>query len=272
MTERISVQKETDKSRLSSFLEKDRIWAGYAICDLEDELFPLCDWYVATENNDVIALCLHFKGLKIPTQITMGNPLGVEKILEVVDSPKTMYAHIPLTHREAVQKFYSFSQLSLMKRMAVSKECFKPVEGSAVRLYERDLADLERLYTLHPSGAFFRPYMLTLGAYYGVRKDGELVSAAGTHVSSPSHGMACIGNVFTDPSHRGKGYATACTSQVVKELLTKYDDIILNVDNQNRQAVRIYEKLGFREHCVYLEGLGTLKKPKTAKKIASSQF
>jgi len=266
MTERISVKKENDKSRLFSFLEKDRIWAGYAICDLEDELFPLCDWYVATENNNVIALCLHFKGLKIPSQITMGNPLGVEKILGAVDGPKTLYAHIPLNHREAVQKFYSFSLLTLMKRMAVSRECFKPVEDSAVRLYDRDLADLERLYTLHPSGAFFRPYMLTLGVYYGIRKNGELVSVAGTHVSSPSHGMACIGNVFTDPSHRGKGYATVCTSQVVKELLTKYGDIILNVDDQNRQAVRIYEKLGFRGHSVYLEGLGRLKKPKRSQK------
>jgi len=75
----------------------------------------------------------------------------------------------------------------------------------------------------------------------------------------------CIGNVFTSPSYRGKGYATVCTSQVVKELLAKYDDIILNVDNQNRQAVGIYEKLGFREHCTYLEGLGTLKQPKGSK-------
>ena len=176
-----------------------------------------------------------------------------------------MYAHIPLTHREAVQKFYSFSQLSLMKRMSASKEFFKPAEGSAIRLCERDLADLEKLYTLHPSGAFFRPYMLTLGVYYGVRKDGVLVSVAGTHVSSPSYRMACIGNVFTDPSHRGKGYATVCTSKVVKELLSKHDDIILNVDNQNKAAVRIYEKLGFHEHCTYLEGLGTLKHPKGSK-------
>lgn len=266
MTERISVHKETDKSRLFSFLEKDRVWAGYAICDLEDELFPFCDWYIAIENNNVIALCLHFKGLKLPTQITVGNPLGVKKILEAVDAPKIMYAHIPLTHREAVEKFYSFSQLILMKRMAVSREYFKPVESSVVRLCDRDLTDLERLYTLHPSGAFFRPYMLTLGVYYGVRKDGVLVSVAGTHVSSPSHRMACIGNVFTDPSHRGKGYATACTSQVAKELLAKHDDIILNVDNQNRQAVRIYEKLGFHEHCAYLEGLGTLKQPKESQK------
>jgi GNAT superfamily N-acetyltransferase len=254
MEREISICRETSKEKLLSFLEKDRIWAGYAICDLEPELFPLCDWYTARMNNDVISLALYFKGLEPQTQITMGAPTGIDRILETAEVPGRLYAHIPLRHRQVLEKFYSFTQLKSMKRMMVTRKSFRPAVGSTKRLEERDLQGLEELYA-PPHEAFFRRYMLTSGVYYGVQENGTLVSAAGTHVCSPSHRLACVGNVFTHPSHRGKSYGTICTSEAVKELLTIHDDVILNVDSRNLTAIKIYEKLGFQEYCMYLEGL-----------------
>jgi predicted GNAT family acetyltransferase len=101
--------------------------------------------------------------------------------------------------------------------------------------------------------------MLTSGVYYGIRKDGTLVSVAGTHVCSSNHKIACVGNVFTLPSCCDKGYATICTSKVVEELLLSHSDIILNVNSKNIPAIKVYKKLGFREHYTYYGGLGTLK-------------
>ncbi len=253
----ISVRRERDKTRIRSFLETDRLWAGYALCDLQQDLFQLCDWHVACVDDAIISLCLYYKGLQPPTQITMGAPYGIEKILNSADVLGELYAHIPLQHREVLERYYAFSELQLMKRMAVAKDTFTPVAGKATRLSEEDLRDLETLYALH-SRAFFQPYMLANGVYYGVKRHGVLLSAAGTHVCSPAHSMACLGNVFTHPAHRGKGYASICTSQVVEELLTHHHDVILNVGSQNTPAITIYEKLGFHEHCTYLEGLGTL--------------
>ena len=257
MKEEISVRGERDKEKIRSLLETDRLWAGYALCDLEQELFRLCDWHVACIDYAIISLCLYYRGLQPPTQITMGKPYGIEKILNATDVLRELYAHIPLHHREVLEKYYSFNELQLMKRMAIAKDTFTPVAGKAARLNEADLRDLETLYTLH-SRAFFQPYMLTSGVYYGLRRHDVLVSAAGTHVCSPAHSIACLGNVFTHPTHRGKGYAAICTSQVVEELLTHHHDVILNVGSQNTPAIAIYEKLGFHEHCTYLEGLGTL--------------
>ncbi len=253
----ILVREERDKERIRSLLETDRLWAGYALCDLEQELFRLCDWHVACIDDTVISLCLYYKGLQPPTQITVGEPYGIEKILKAAAVLREIYAHIPLHHREVLERYYSFGELQLMKRMAVAEDAFTPVAGEATRLNKEDLRDLEKLYAVH-SRAFFRPYMLTTGVYYGLKRHGVLVSAAGTHVCSPSHSIACLGNVFTHPSHRGKGYATICTSRVVEELLTHHQDVVLNVGSQNTPAIAIYERLGFHEHCTYLEGLGTL--------------
>ncbi len=258
MERKIPIRKETDKDQIHSFLETDRIWAGYAICDLEPEMFPLCDWYTAHRNNDIISLCLYFKGLQPSTQITIGEPFGVERILKTADVPREVYAHIPITHLEIVRRYYYFSGLRNMKRMVVTKESFKPVAGKATKMNPGDLMDLEQLYASQ-SETFFRSYMLASGVYYGLKKNNTLVSVAGTHVCSSSYGLACVGNIFTLPSHRRKGYATICTSQVVKELLTCYNDVILNVASDNTPAIKIYRRLGFREHCTYLEGLGKLK-------------
>ncbi|HAL61254.1 MAG TPA: hypothetical protein DCP08_02480, partial [Chloroflexi bacterium] len=106
----------------------------------------------------------------------------------------------------------------------------------------------------------FAPYQLDSGVYYGVEVGGELVSAAGTHLVSPTYQIAAVGNIFTHPSHRGQGYATACTSAVVEELLSRSLEIVLNVAQSNEVALRLYKRLGFREYCPFIEALGVRRK------------
>jgi ribosomal protein S18 acetylase RimI-like enzyme len=249
--------RESERGKIASFLQQDRIWAGYAICDLEDKLFPLCEWHSTREDDKISSLCLYFKGLDIPTQITFGDPTGIGKILQSIDSPERAYLHIPAGHREIVERFFSFKEINEMGRMWINKDTYQAVKvkGNVNRLSDEDLPNLEKLYAAYPK-AFFRPYMLTSGVYYGFFENGEIVATAGTHALSPTYGMACMGNVFTRPPYRGRGYATACASAVVAELLSNYQDIILNVNIQNSPAVRIYHKLGFRDYCPYLEAFG----------------
>jgi predicted GNAT family acetyltransferase len=93
------------------------------------------------------------------------------------------------------------------------------------------------------------------GVFYGLWVEGYLVAAAGTHLLSPTYGLAAVGNVFTHPSYRRKGYGLAATSAVVSALLeTGIRDIVLNVSQKNLPAVRIYERLGFERYCPFLEG------------------
>ena len=59
--------------------------------------------------------------------------------------------------------------------------------------------------------------------------ENRLVAVAGTHLVSPTYGVAAVGNVFTHPGHRRQGYASAATSAVVTELLDRgIQDVILN--------------------------------------------
>jgi len=80
---------------------------------------------------------------------------------------------------------------------------------------------------------------------YGVFEDGALVSVAGTLVRIPE--VWIVGGVRTLPNHRRKGYAAQVTSAVMKEALDAAGLAGLYVREDNVEAIRIYERLGFRK-------------------------
>ncbi len=124
-----------------------------------------------------------------------------------------------------------------------------------------DAPALERLIAgQHDAPDAFHPGQLENGAFFGVWTDGELVSIAGTHVVSGMYGVAAVGNVFTEPGHRGQGYGRRVSAAVVHELLKRgISTIVLNVNPENKTALRLYQELGFVEHCRYREGVGRWK-------------
>jgi len=93
------------------------------------------------------------------------------------------------------------------------------------------------------------------GVYYGLRVNGRLVAAAGTHVVSPGARLAVVGNVLTDVDYRGRGFATAVTGAVTAELLRSCDQVVLNVRSDNPPALNAYHRLGYAEHLRFEERL-----------------
>ena len=256
----------TDKKEILAFLEQDRIYAAYAIGDLEPSLFAQCQWFGAEDAGKLRALALFFTGLNPPALFTMGDGHGVAAILESALEPKRAYFTCRAEHLPVVEASYALNEVERMFRMAIASADFQPIPGPAVKL---DLSHLDALHQLYRLGGgdAFAPYQLRDGVYYGVEVSGHLVSAAGTHLVSPTSGVAAVGNIFTHPDHRRRGYGTACTSHVVEELLALRQaqdraqslDIVLNVNRENAGAVRMYKRLGFGRYCPYIEVVGNRK-------------
>ncbi|HKL60301.1 MAG TPA: GNAT family N-acetyltransferase [Sphaerochaeta sp.] len=60
-----------------------------------------------------------------------------------------------------------------------------------------------------------------------------------------SEGMGMVEFVATSPINRGKGVATAIMNEII--LSTVYDEYVLEVADTNTAAIKLYEKLGFKE-------------------------
>ncbi|MGA9350805.1 MAG: GNAT family N-acetyltransferase [Anaerolineae bacterium] len=248
----------SDKEQILAFLQQDRIYAAYAIGDLEPSLFAQCQWFGAEEDGKMQALALFFTGLQLPALFTMGDADGVATILDSALQPERAYFTCRAEHLPVVEAFYDLGEVEEMFRMTITPSDFRPVPGLVIRLNLAHLDQLRALYRLG-GGSAFAPYQLRDGVYYGIEVNGRLVSAAGTHLVSPTFGVAAVGNIFTRPNHRRRGYATACTSHVVGELLTQGLDVVLNVNRQNAEAIGVYEKLGFHTYCPFIEVLGNRK-------------
>jgi RimJ/RimL family protein N-acetyltransferase len=89
------------------------------------------------------------------------------------------------------------------------------------------------------------PVQFESGPYYCVKLDGEIVSVAGVHFVTPQ--VAQLGNIVTAWSYRGRGYATNNTYALASALHSLGVMVSLFVMEDNSQAVRIYEKIGFQK-------------------------
>ena len=246
--------KLTDKSQILAYLETDRLYAAYAVGDLEPEMFAQSTWAGAEQASQLQALVLHFRGLRLPALFLMGDADGLRAILENVLCPERVYLTCLPEHLPVTRDFYAWDEAIPMWRMVLQPAYFWPVEGDCVRLTPAHSNRLAELYPLG-GGNVFGPAQMHEGAFYGVLADGQLVAAAGTHLVSPTYGVAAVGNIFTHPDYRGRGHGTATTSAVVAELLHRgIRDVVLNVGQDNAGAIRIYERLGFERYCPFLEG------------------
>jgi ribosomal protein S18 acetylase RimI-like enzyme len=239
---------------LHAFLGQDRLYAAYAICDLEEREFGRTRWGAAFEGDEITAVGLEYTGPTPQPLFVMGRLDGISAVLRDVIRPRAAYIAAQTPMLPAVEAHYRVDPGPQMVRMWVDRARFRPYPATVERLLPVEIGELNKLYQLGfaswlPSSA------IGDGVYYGMRVNGRLVSAAGTHVVSPSARLAVVGNVLTHLDYRGRGFATAVTGAVTAELLRTCDQVVLNVRADNPPAINAYRRLGFAEHTRFEERL-----------------
>lgn len=244
----------TDRALLHAFLGGDRLFAAYAICDLEEREFGRTRWGVAYDGDQLVAVGLEYTGPTPQPVFVMGRADGIAAILRDVIRPRAAYIAAATPMLPAVEAYYRVDPGPQMVRMWVDRARFRPYPATTQRLLPVEIGELNKLYQLGfaswlPSSA------IADGVYYGMRVNGRLVAAAGTHVVSPSARLAVVGNVLTHVDYRGRGFATAVTGAVTAELLRTCDQVVLNVRADNPPAISAYRRLGYAEHTRFEERL-----------------
>jgi ribosomal protein S18 acetylase RimI-like enzyme len=244
----------TDRGLLRAFLERDRLFAAYALCDLDVREFARTRWGVALLDDEPIAVVLEYAGHAPQPVFAMGENAGIAAVLRDVVRTRAAYAAVLPASLPALEACYRVEPGPQMVRMWVDRASFRPFPADVARLLPVEIGDVNRLYQLGFT-AWLPPSAIAEGAYYGIRVAGRLVSAAGTHVVSPEARLGVVGNVMTHADYRGRGYATAVTGAVTAELLRFCDQVVLNVRADNFPALQAYRKLGYREHVRFEERL-----------------
>ncbi len=250
----IEARLTTDRQALRDFLEQDRLFAAYALADLDDREFSRTRWGAALEGGQIIAVALEYAGTTPQPLFVMGRNDGIAAVLRDVIRPRVAYVAALRDNLPAVQAHYRVSEGPPMVRMWVDREHFRPQPAAVERLLPSDIGQLNKLYQLGfaswlPSDAIVE------GVYYGIRVGGRLIAAAGTHVISPAARIGVVGNVLTHTDYRGRGFAKAVTSAVTADLLRFCDLVVLNVRADNPPALQAYRRLGYQEYGTFEERL-----------------
>ncbi|WP_322795721.1 GNAT family N-acetyltransferase [Tepidiforma sp.] len=236
-------------------------YAAYAIGQLEPDLFPRTRWYLARGTTGM-GLVLHSRGGLGDATFVMGDPDAAAAILSIHPGTAQTFATCQPAHVEVLKRVYRLATQQPMIRMSVTRHSFRRAEPvETVPLTGIDIRKINALYSSENGPSYYIPEHIDAGLYRGVVVGGRLVAIAGTHVVSRQEGVAVVGNVFTHPEYRGRGYATAATSAVTERLLEYCDYVVLTVDPRNTPAVAAYTRLGYREACQLVEASATRRDP-----------
>ncbi len=250
----IAARLSTDRAALHAFLAQDRLYAAYAICDLEDREFSRTRWGAAYDGDEMIAVGLEYTGPTPQPLFVMGRTEGIGAVLRDVIRPRAAYIAARQEMLPAIEAHYRVDPGPQMVRMWVDRSHFKPYPATVQRLLPVEIGELNRLYQLG-FASWLPATAIADGVYYGMRVNGRLVAAAGTHVISHGARLAVVGNVLTHMDYRGRGFATAVTGAVTAELLRSCDQVVLNVRSDNPPAINAYRHLGYSEHARFEERL-----------------
>ncbi|MGD2253169.1 MAG: GNAT family N-acetyltransferase [Anaerolineales bacterium] len=247
--------------RLRKLLETDRNWCAYALADLYPPYVESSQWLVDSD-----AVVLMYQGVEPPMLFAHGDPNQVHDLMQAVEPGKYQFGLMGV-HRDLLGSRLRILRQKRMWRMVLDRDAFPPNTSKAdlISLSTEDLPRMLALFGDHPDAPdAFHPSQLAQGSFFGIRRQGELLSVSGIHVVSPLADVAALGNVFTHPSHRGQGFARRASAAVVESLLERdIGTLVLNVDMENQAAINCYQSLGFWPFCGYYEGVADLAQANT---------
>lgn len=127
-------------------------------------------------------------------------------------------------------------------QMIVRESINIPITETIIKLDESHREDLLGLVKIvYPE--YFKSKTATLGNYYGIYIDNQLVAVTGERMQM--NDFVEVSAVITHPNHLGKGYAKQLVAHTANVILNQNKIAFLHVYEKNFGAIKLYEKLGF---------------------------
>lgn len=127
-------------------------------------------------------------------------------------------------------------------QMIIHQKIDVPANEIITKLTQEHVDALYQLVNLVQPG-YFKKKTSLLGNYYGIFKEGELVSVTGERMAM--NDFVEVSAIVTHPTHTGKGFAKQLIAHTVTNILNRNQIPYLHVVESNYAAIKLYETLGF---------------------------
>lgn len=249
-----------DKNEIRKYLSKVNVENFVYQCgNLESPFWEKTQWYGLYDNNEIVALAMlgiHY-GFPVLLASTYCEDQYQDRLLAEIYQylPSELYSHLNMNSAQQLEKRFKVNSLCSFKNMRLDDmNPIMKIDSKNVQMLLGKDKDriIEFLEFSHPEYILDSEF-LEEGYFWGIIRDGKLVSLAGITAKSAEYGIVSIGNVTTHPDYRNQGLATQVISKLITELKEEFEIIVLNVKAENHSALNCYKKLGFKETGVFEE-------------------
>lgn len=244
--------KETIKEYL---LDKNKSNFMYHLSYLTKGFLEYAQFYGLYENDDLKAtaiFCINY-GMPIligSSYVEYDNHQDelIKKISDFL--PQNLYCHLNINTSKYLLNNRKLGCCVKYYNMKLNKEYFLKnnkdinfdIHVKRMEASEKDKL-LEFLDKNHP-GYMLEEKFFNEGLYHAIElADNTIVSVCG--IFSDSSEVIQIGNVSTAIEYRKKGLARRCLYEIIKTIMPMNKDIVLNVKQDNKNALNLYSKMGF---------------------------
>lgn len=254
-----------EKTEIEAFLRQNTALHIYSLGDMDPFFWPFTQWYGWEDEGKIRAIALLYNALSPPVLLALAPPQEIPLLQALLNHllpilPRHVYTHLSLGLEEILERAFQLESAGIHYKMILNDPArLRDFHPEGVRLNLEHISEVAALYEASYPGHAFDPRLLETGQFFGLWREGQLVSIAGIHVYSPTYRVAAIGNVTTHPDYRNRGLGKSVVAALSLSLFETVDHIGLNVKRDNLAAVHSYQQLGFGILDSYHEIMATFR-------------
>jgi len=170
-----------------------------------------------------------------------GSPAALDALAALVEPGEHVYLlQVP---EIAIPPTLHATKTALGVQMLATRPVDAAPADDVILLGDADAPEMLALAQLTQPGPFLaRTHVM--GVFRGIRIDGRLAAMAGERMRMP--GYTEVSGVCTHPDFRGRGLARRLSAIVANAIQARDETPFLHAWKDNRPAIALYEKLGFR--------------------------
>ena len=200
-------------------------------------------WYSLVESHRAFSLNYNFLKCYHPDYCSFGGFEANNDISKsLVDYAQKTSSFFIVGEKPTLPNALEIKKELICLQMTINDKINLPVTEEIIALNNDHAADLFDLVNLVQPG-YFKTKTASLGDYFGIYKDRELVAVAGERMKMNHYTE--VSAIVTHPLYTGQGYAKQLITHTVNNIFNQNKIPYLHVVENNTNAISLYENLGF---------------------------
>ena len=201
-------------------------------------------WYSLSETHKDISINYHNVKFYDPVYCPFGGFIEYNNVASQIDEYSKLINHFFVVGEKPL-----FSGKILLKNELICLQMIleKRIEiniGEKIIGLDDTLAEALSSLVNEVQPGYFKKKTNLMGNYFGVIKEGKLVAVTGERMKMK--GFTEVSAVVTHPFYTGKGFAKQLVAHTANKIFDENKTPYLHVAETNFDAIRLYEKLGFK--------------------------